>query len=62
MKGTCIHCHRFTCKTDSDLVLAFLKEWSEIPTDLVKNNVDIKHSRMKEFLREILVNFMRIKY
>lgn len=60
MKGTCIHCHQFTCKTNSESILAFLKEWSTIPADLVKNNVDIRHTRMKEFLRETLVSFFKI--
>lgn len=55
MKGTCIHCHRFTCNTSNETILNFLKEWSSIPLDLVKNNVDIKHTLMKEFLRENLV-------
>lgn len=55
MKGSCIHCHRLTCNTASPAILDFIKEWTNLPIELVHNNICVKNTMFKEFLRDNVV-------
>ncbi|KAI1705504.1 RNA polymerase rpb1, domain 2 domain-containing protein [Ditylenchus destructor] len=54
MKGTCVHCHRFTCSTKDKTSESFLNSLGQLDNDASKSTVTLKHSIMKEYLRDIL--------
>lgn len=57
MKGSCIHCHRFTNNTRQKDSLALLQKIRQISEDqITKNNMALKNQIVKEYLREYCVS------
>uniref|UniRef100_A0A915EJW8 DNA-directed RNA polymerase subunit n=1 Tax=Ditylenchus dipsaci TaxID=166011 RepID=A0A915EJW8_9BILA len=54
MKGSCIHCHRFTCDTKNNSTNDFVTKLKELSQLHIKNDVAFKHVILKDFLRDVL--------
>lgn len=60
MKGTCIHCHRFTNNTREKESINLLQKIREILEEQVTtNNMTLKNQIKKEYLRQYCVRIFR---